>query len=135
MVFSTIFSKNGNFIFRIAITGGQKIEVGQNFLFFYFLICLLVLGKIKQTALSQDKICKKQSQLFFPTNFRMVVPRFKEGEMSDTRVVQISNSKIRPTSSMGYDQTAAKTSLENPGNRVFSSSRYFKHILFLSNFF
>ena len=79
MVFSTIFSKNGNFIFRIAITGGQKIEVGQNFLFFYFLICLLVLGKIKQTALSQDKTCKKQSRLF-SHQFPIVDPRFKEGE-------------------------------------------------------
>ena len=49
------------------------------------------------------------------------------------RVVQMVFSEIRPTSSMCYDRIAAETSLENPGNRVFSSSRYFKHILFLSN--
>ena len=83
MVFRIAFPKNDNFIFRITITGGQKIEVGKKLLFFYLFICLLVLGKLKQTTLSQDKTCKKQSQLFFPTNFRMVVPRFKEGETSN----------------------------------------------------
>ena len=47
MVFRIAFSKNGNFIFRIATTENFKIELGKKKIFFYFLICLLVLGKLK----------------------------------------------------------------------------------------
>ena len=89
MVFRIAFSKNGNFIFRIATTENFKIELGKKYIFFYFRICFLVLGKLKQTALSQDKTCKKQSQLFFPTNFRLWIPGLRrERAGNGNKVIQ-----------------------------------------------